>query len=229
MQVWSLVWEDPLEEGMATHSSILVWRIPWTEEPGRLHTVHGIAKSWTQLGTSRTRGHWSATNHLRILPTTQPLHTTPWRVSLPPTLVSSCPTLCLSFSVLAPYPLAVFRILKDPLLSVASGPLHMFSLCLFLPTTPSSSQSLSFLPVSCLKNFPTELTSLGQVCLKYVLSTLISSSQSSACARLSYMWLFNQCLSLVPHCTASTLKEGIVYIFVYFLCICVFFFPLVYL
>ena len=32
--VWSLGQEDPLEEGMATHSSILAWRIPWTEEPG---------------------------------------------------------------------------------------------------------------------------------------------------------------------------------------------------
>ena len=32
--VRSLGWEDPLEEGMATHSSMLVWRIPWTEEPG---------------------------------------------------------------------------------------------------------------------------------------------------------------------------------------------------
>ena len=32
--VWSLCWEDPLEKGMATHSSILAWRIPWTEEPG---------------------------------------------------------------------------------------------------------------------------------------------------------------------------------------------------
>ena len=32
----SLHWEDPLEKGMATHSSILAWRIPWTEEPGRL-------------------------------------------------------------------------------------------------------------------------------------------------------------------------------------------------
>ena len=31
-----LDWEDPLEEGMATHSSILAWRIPWTEEPGWL-------------------------------------------------------------------------------------------------------------------------------------------------------------------------------------------------
>ena len=32
--VWPLGWEDPLEEGMATHSSILAWRIPCTEEPG---------------------------------------------------------------------------------------------------------------------------------------------------------------------------------------------------
>ena len=34
--VQSLGWEDPLEEGTATHSSILAWRIPWTEEPGGL-------------------------------------------------------------------------------------------------------------------------------------------------------------------------------------------------
>ena len=34
-----LVWEDPLEEGMATHSSILAWRIPWTEEPGGLQSM----------------------------------------------------------------------------------------------------------------------------------------------------------------------------------------------
>ena len=36
-----------LEEEVATHSSILVWRIPWTEKPGGLYTVHGIAKSQT--------------------------------------------------------------------------------------------------------------------------------------------------------------------------------------
>ena len=35
--VQSLGWEDPLEKGMATHSSILAWRIPWTEESGGLH------------------------------------------------------------------------------------------------------------------------------------------------------------------------------------------------
>ena len=35
MWVQSLVWEDPLEKEMATHSSILAWEIPWTDEPGR--------------------------------------------------------------------------------------------------------------------------------------------------------------------------------------------------
>ena len=42
--VGSLGQEDPLEEGMGTHASILAWRIPWSEEP-----IHGITKSWIQL------------------------------------------------------------------------------------------------------------------------------------------------------------------------------------
>ena len=37
--VQSLDWEDPLEKGMATHSSILAWIIPWTEEPSRLQSI----------------------------------------------------------------------------------------------------------------------------------------------------------------------------------------------
>ena len=37
--VQSLGWEDPLEKGMATHSSIFAWRIPWTEEPGGLQSM----------------------------------------------------------------------------------------------------------------------------------------------------------------------------------------------
>ena len=39
----SLDWDDPLEKGMAIHSSVLAWRIPWTEEPGRA-TVPGVTK-----------------------------------------------------------------------------------------------------------------------------------------------------------------------------------------
>ena len=38
-QVQSLGWEDLLEKGMATHSDILAWRIPWREEPGRLQSM----------------------------------------------------------------------------------------------------------------------------------------------------------------------------------------------
>jgi len=49
--VWSLGHEDPLEKEMATHSSILAWRIPWTEEPGGLQSI----------GLQRVRHDW-ATN-----------------------------------------------------------------------------------------------------------------------------------------------------------------------
>ena len=38
-RVGSMGWEDPLEQEMATHSSILAWRIPWTEEPGGLQSM----------------------------------------------------------------------------------------------------------------------------------------------------------------------------------------------
>ena len=51
--VQSLGWEDPLEEEMATHCSILAWRIPWTEEPGGLHTRG--SQSQTRL-SDRARG-----------------------------------------------------------------------------------------------------------------------------------------------------------------------------
>ena len=47
-QVPSLSQRDPLEKEMETHSSIVAWRIPWTEEPGELQSM-GVTKSWTQL------------------------------------------------------------------------------------------------------------------------------------------------------------------------------------
>ena len=50
--VWSLGWEDPLEKGMITHSSILAWEIPWTEQPGWLQSI----------GLQRV-GHYWATKH----------------------------------------------------------------------------------------------------------------------------------------------------------------------
>ena len=57
MQVRSLGQEDPLKEGMATHSSILAWRIPWTEEPGGLQS----------MGSHRVRHDWRLNTNTHIL------------------------------------------------------------------------------------------------------------------------------------------------------------------
>ena len=55
MRVQSLGWEAPLEEGMATHSSILAWRIPWTEEPVSIGSmVHKVAEFVMAEGTEHT-------------------------------------------------------------------------------------------------------------------------------------------------------------------------------
>ena len=69
--VQSLGQEDPLEKGMATHSSVLAWRIPWTEEPGGLQfmglqsVVHDWATNWTDFPVNENIGTWSevATEH----------------------------------------------------------------------------------------------------------------------------------------------------------------------
>ena len=56
--VWSLNWEDPLEEEIATHSSIHVWKIPWTEEPGGLQSMGSQSQTWlsnwAQLNAARS-------------------------------------------------------------------------------------------------------------------------------------------------------------------------------
>ena len=48
-RILSLGGEDLLEKEMSTHSTVLAWKIPWGEEPGMLHTVHGVTKNWTRL------------------------------------------------------------------------------------------------------------------------------------------------------------------------------------
>ena len=58
-QVWFLSQEDPLEEGRANHSSILAWRTPWTEEPGRLQSIRS-----KELDTTEAAKH--AHMHQRI-------------------------------------------------------------------------------------------------------------------------------------------------------------------
>ena len=53
MWVWSLGGEDPLEKGTATHSSVLTWRFPWTEEPGGLQST-GSHRVWHYQVTKHT-------------------------------------------------------------------------------------------------------------------------------------------------------------------------------
>ena len=60
-RVRSLGWEDPLEKEMATHSSILAWRIPWTEEPGGLQST----------GSQRVRHDWATSHTSHTLPLPQ--------------------------------------------------------------------------------------------------------------------------------------------------------------
>ena len=55
-----IVEESDAEKAMATHSSTLVWKIPWTEEPGRLHTAHRVLKSQTRLSSFTFTFHFHA-------------------------------------------------------------------------------------------------------------------------------------------------------------------------
>ena len=67
MQVPTLGWEDPLEKEMATHSNILAWEIPWTEEPGGLQS-NGVKKNWTQRlnNHNQTMGEHHQESVLRV-------------------------------------------------------------------------------------------------------------------------------------------------------------------
>ena len=58
--VWCMGWEDPLEKEMATHSSILAWRIPWTEEPGRLQSMESqrVGHDWVAEHTLWEQSSW---------------------------------------------------------------------------------------------------------------------------------------------------------------------------
>ena len=69
MKVWSLVWEDPLEKGTETHSSILAWRIPWTEEPGGLQSLGSqwIRQDWSDFTKKKGIMHFHLTNMVALI------------------------------------------------------------------------------------------------------------------------------------------------------------------
>ena len=68
MRIQSLSWEDPLEEGMATHSSIPAWRIPM-DWGAWLATVHRVTKSWTRLKWLNTYAHVLCCSVIKLCPT----------------------------------------------------------------------------------------------------------------------------------------------------------------
>ena len=82
--VWSLGWEDPLEKGKSTHSSILAWRIPWIDEPGRLQSMGSqrVGHDWSDLAWTQTnkkpgcRSSVSGPQTLLILLIFYPLYST---------------------------------------------------------------------------------------------------------------------------------------------------------
>ena len=65
MHVWSLGWDDPLEKGMATHSSSLAWGIPWTEEPGGLQSIGSqrFGHEWRNLAAYPHNNPMNKSNH----------------------------------------------------------------------------------------------------------------------------------------------------------------------
>ena len=65
MRVQSLGWEDPPEEEMATHSSILAWRLPWTEEPDGLQSMGSqiVGHDWSNLA----RGYIGRSSNMALL------------------------------------------------------------------------------------------------------------------------------------------------------------------
>ena len=67
--VWSLGWQDPLEKGMATHSSILAWRIPWTEEPGKLQSVGSqrVRHDWVTHTHTHTHTEWHVCERVSLI------------------------------------------------------------------------------------------------------------------------------------------------------------------
>ena len=122
MRVQSLCWEDPLEDGMATHSSILAWRIPWTEEHGRLQSI----------GLQRVRHDWSnlARTHIFLY-----FHFSLWYIT--PCPVSGC--LFLPYNPGLSQSIALLQLHKKSLVVLVKnsvGPTETETLCVWLWSLP---------------------------------------------------------------------------------------------
>ena len=120
-RVWSLGWEDLLEEEMATHSSILAWKIPWSEEPCRLQSV----------GLQRVRQDWAHTHTANM---------TLWFVLYCCSVAQFCPTFC--------NPVDIRLTFLHYLLEFAQTHVHRVDDVILLshPLLPPSPSALNLLP-----------------------------------------------------------------------------------
>ena len=127
MQVWSLGQEYLLEKRMATHSSIFAWRIPWTEEPGRLQSIGSQRIEYDQA----TRHVWTSVDFFSFKPSLESLY---------------LPFLC-SESILLPLPHSVSVMMDHQVIRTVSIWNYVSSLMdQFLCAWPSTERSMRFYP-----------------------------------------------------------------------------------
>ena len=146
-QVRSLGWEDPLEKEMATHSSILAWRIPWTEEPGRLQST----------GSQRVRHNWATSLSLSLSVSISGRETSTilqWLTHSPGTWTRCLQHICIKLWLFVYFPQSQTR-LRDwahTTSSLYTGPLkdrdpHLIHLCMYHTYSISLLWVLKWLPL----------------------------------------------------------------------------------
>ena len=137
---------------MSTHSSILAWKIPWTEEPSGLHTVHGVTKHWD---------NW-ATEHTQMLETVVWIRVSPWDLVTECLFSARVAWMCPEFTATGSSPKQCYRRnwwVKNSLPCPSSGLTQKCvwgSLCAFpsgiMPRVPCQSSAHLMQPV--LTSFP---------------------------------------------------------------------------
>ena len=171
--------KDPLGKGMATHSSILAWRIPWTEEPGRLQSV----------GSQRVGHDWATNTTLLLLVVVQSLScvqlfVTPWTAARQASLSTSpSPGACSNSCPLSQW---CYPTISSPVVPFssclksfpASGSLLMCRL--FASGSQSIGASTSVLPMNIQDWFPLALTGLISLQSKGTFKSLLQHHSSKA-------------------------------------------------
>ena len=152
-----MLWKDPVEEGMTTHSSIPAWRIPWTEEPGRLQSMASqrVGHDWA----INTFTHVYSISSVQLLSSVR-LFATPWTAACQDSLsITNFQSLLKLMSIKSVMP---SNILCHPLLHLPSvfPSIRVFSESVLLIRWPKYSALVSVLPMNIQDWSPLWLTGL---------------------------------------------------------------------